>query len=83
MNGVSPEAQEVLKIICAVYAAQPFAVEKADSLRPATLCRAEQQLALKELRQAGILELRQKIWGRSYIKFPCGSSQLSTSISSP
>lgn len=83
MIGLSPEAQEVLKMICAVHAAQPFAVEKADSLRPATLCRAEQQLALKELRQAGVLELRQKIWGRSCIKFPCGSSQLSTSISSP
>jgi hypothetical protein len=70
MNGLSPEAQEVLKMICAAYAAQPFAVEKADSLRPPTLCRAEQRLALKELRQAGMLELRQKIWGEKLYQIP-------------
>lgn len=70
MKGLSSEAQEVLGRICAAYAAQPFPVDKAESLRPAALCRAEQELALQELRQAGLLEMRQKIWGEKLYQIP-------------
>ncbi|UQZ36315.1 hypothetical protein C2I18_23985 [Paenibacillus sp. PK3_47] len=70
MMKLSSEAQEVLQRSCAAYAAQPFAADKAERLRPAALCRAEQQLALLELRQAGMLELRRKIWGEQLYQIP-------------
>lgn len=70
MTALSSSAQEVLRRICAAYAARPFAVERVERLRPAALCRAELQLAMLELRQAGLLELRQKIWGEQLYQIP-------------
>lgn len=66
MNGLSPEAREVLKRIFEAYAARPVAEEQTERLCPAALCRAEQQLALRELREAGIVMLHRKIWGEKY-----------------
>ncbi|WP_019911475.1 helicase-associated domain-containing protein [Paenibacillus sp. HW567] len=63
MNRVSPEARQVLKRIFEAYAARPVPEEQTERLCPAALCRAEQQLALRELREAGIVTLRRKIWG--------------------
>ncbi|WP_054940220.1 helicase-associated domain-containing protein, partial [Paenibacillus ihuae] len=70
MMTLSPPAQEVLRRICAGHAARPFAVEKLERLRPEALCRAELQLAMLELRQAGLVELRQKIWGEQLYQIP-------------
>ncbi len=70
MMTLSPPAQEVLRRICAAHAARPFAVEKLERLRPEALCRAELQLAMLELRQAGLVELRQKIWGEQLYQIP-------------
>ncbi|MHA6532518.1 helicase-associated domain-containing protein [Paenibacillus sp. BAC0078] len=66
MNGLSPEAREVLKRIFEAYAARPVAEEQTERLCPAALCRVEQQLALRELREAGIVMLRRKIWGEKF-----------------
>lgn len=70
MTTLSPSATEVLRQFCAAYADRPFAVEKAERLRPGDLCRAELQLAILELRQAGLVELRQKIWGEQFYQIP-------------
>lgn len=72
MNGLSHEAQQMLQRICKVHAAQAFAAEKVESLRPAVLCRAELQLILKELYEAGMLEQRQKVWGEKLYQIPAG-----------
>ncbi|KWX73935.1 helicase-associated domain-containing protein [Paenibacillus jilunlii] len=63
MNGLTPEALLVLQKIIGACAARPFTEAQAEQLCPAALCRAELQLALLELREAGLLELRQKLWG--------------------
>lgn len=70
MMTLSPSAMEVLGRICAAYADRPFAAEKAERLRPETLCRAELQLAILELRRAGLIELRQKVWGEQLFQIP-------------
>ncbi|QQZ60185.1 hypothetical protein JI735_27245 [Paenibacillus sonchi] len=70
MNGITAEALLVLQKIVKACAARPFAEAQAEQLCPAALCRAELQLALLELREAGMLELRQKLWGRGCIRFP-------------
>lgn len=67
---LTPEAQAVLQAICAEHAASPCAADTLERLRPAFLCRAEQELALNELLMAGMLELRQKIWGEKLYQIP-------------
>ena len=62
----------MLKLLCAEYAAQPFEEGKEERLRPVTLCRAEQKLAMYELRCAGLLIARQKIWGEKLYQIPVG-----------
>lgn len=80
---LTPEAQAVLQAICAEHAASPWAADTIERLRPAFLCRAEQELALNELLMAGMLELRQKMWGEKLYQIPqqrfpgsCGASGL-------
>ncbi|MBT2287789.1 helicase-associated domain-containing protein [Paenibacillus albidus] len=70
MRPLSPEGSEVLRRICAAHAALPFPVDKADRLRPQNLCRAEHKLAIAELLDAGVLELRQKVWGERLYQIP-------------
>ncbi|MNB91026.1 hypothetical protein D3C75_381000 [compost metagenome] len=70
MNKLSPCSIEVLQRICAAYADRAFPVEKAEQLRPEALCRAELQLVVQELRRAGLLELRQRIWGEQLYQIP-------------
>lgn len=70
MLKLTPEAREVLKRICAEHAAGPFAADAAERLRPVFLCRADQELALGELLRAGMLELRQKLWGEKLYQIP-------------
>lgn len=70
MNHVSPEAFNVLKPICAAYAAQPFDEGKEESLCPLGLCRAEQRLAINELQRAGLLTARYKILGEKLYQIP-------------
>lgn len=70
MNQLSAEALEVLKRLCAAYAAQPFDEGKEERLRPTTLCRAEQKLAMNELRRAGLLTARHKILGEKLYQIP-------------
>lgn len=70
MNQLSPEALQLLKLLCAEYAAEPFEEGKEERLRPATLCRAEQKLVMYELRRAGMLVGRQKIWGEKLYQIP-------------
>ncbi|KHL95472.1 hypothetical protein QW71_12205 [Paenibacillus sp. IHB B 3415] len=67
---LTPEAQAVLQAICAEHAASPWAADTIERLRPAFLCRAEQELALNELLMAGMLELRQKMWGEKLYQIP-------------
>ncbi|AIQ58185.1 helicase-associated domain-containing protein [Paenibacillus borealis] len=64
------EAQAVLRAISAEHAASPVAADTIERLRPVYLCRAEQELALNELLQAGMLELRQKMWGEKLYQIP-------------
>lgn len=70
MNQLSPEALQTLKLLCAEYAAEPFEEGREERLRPVTLCRAEQKLAIYELRRAGLLVARQKIWGEKLYQIP-------------
>ncbi|KWX80781.1 hypothetical protein AMQ84_02540 [Paenibacillus riograndensis] len=70
MNGITAEALLVLQKIVKACAARPFAEAQAEQLCPAALCRAELQLALLELREAGLLELRQKLWGERLYQIP-------------
>ncbi|WP_339315629.1 helicase-associated domain-containing protein [Paenibacillus sp. FSL R10-2734] len=70
MNQLSLEALEVLKRLCAAYAALPFEEGKEERLRPTTLCRAEQKLAMNELRRAGLLTARHKILGEKLYQIP-------------
>ncbi|MFC3748762.1 helicase-associated domain-containing protein [Paenibacillus sp. GCM10012306] len=63
MKDLTPDALELLGRICAVYGGQAFEEGKEEQLRPAYLSRAEQRLALSELRRAGLLTARQKLWG--------------------
>lgn len=70
MNQLSPEALEVLKRLCAAYAAQPFEEGREERLRPLTICRAEQKLAINELRRAGMLTARHKILGEKLYQIP-------------
>lgn len=70
MNQLSAEALEVLKRLCAAYAAQPFDEGKEERLRPTKLCRAEQKLAMNELRRAGLLTARHKILGEKLYQIP-------------
>ncbi|KWX89377.1 hypothetical protein AMQ83_00965 [Paenibacillus riograndensis] len=63
MNGITAEGLLMLQKIAKACAARPFAEAQAEQLCPAALCRAELQLALLELREAGLLELRPKLWG--------------------
>ena len=70
MNQLSPEALQMLKLLCAEYAAEPFEEGREERLRPVTLCRAEQRLAIHELRRAGLLIARQKIWGEKLYQIP-------------
>lgn len=67
---LTPEAQAVLQAIYAEHAASPCAADSIERLRPAFLCRAEQELALNELLTAGMLELRQKMWGEKLYQIP-------------
>lgn len=67
---LTPEAQAVLQAICAEHAASPCAADSIERLRPAFLCRAEQELALNELLMAGMLELRQTMWGEKLYQIP-------------
>ncbi len=70
MNQLTLEAREVLRRICMAYAAKPFEAGKEERLRPPYLCRAEQRLAMNELLAAGLLEVRQKIWGEKLYQIP-------------
>ncbi|WP_340008678.1 helicase-associated domain-containing protein [Paenibacillus sp. FSL K6-0276] len=70
MNQLSPESLEVLKRLCAAYAAQLFEEGKEEQLRPTALCRAEQKLAMNELRRAGMLTARHKILGEKLYQVP-------------
>lgn len=70
MNQLSAEALEILKRLCAAYAAQPFDEGKEERWRPTTLCRAEQKLAMNELRRAGLLTARHKILGEKLYQIP-------------
>lgn len=70
MNQLSAEALEVLKRLCAAHASQPFDEGKEERLRPASLCRAEQKLAMNELRRAGLLTARHKILGEKLYQIP-------------
>ncbi|NQX43831.1 helicase-associated domain-containing protein [Paenibacillus tritici] len=67
---LTAEACEVLLRIAAEHAASPFAADTVDRLRPEFLCRAQQALALDELLHAGMLELRQKVWGEKLYQIP-------------
>ena len=67
---LSADACEVLLRIAAEHAASPCTAESVERLRPDFLCRAEQVLALEELLQAGMLELRQKVWGERLYQIP-------------
>lgn len=67
---LTPEACEVLLRICAGYAASPCPADTLERLRPETLCRMQQKLALEELLLAGLLELRQKVWGEQLYQIP-------------
>ncbi|MBW4083951.1 helicase-associated domain-containing protein [Paenibacillus sp. S150] len=70
MKGLSGEALLVLQKLVRACAARPFAEALAERHCPAELCRAELQLALLELREAGLLELRQKLWGEKLYQIP-------------
>ncbi|MEC0168791.1 helicase-associated domain-containing protein [Paenibacillus graminis] len=70
MNGLTAEAMVVLQKIIKACAARPFGEAQAELLCPDALCRAELQLALLELREAGLLELRQKLWGERLYQIP-------------
>lgn len=70
MMGLSREALLVLHQIIKNYAARPFTEAQAEQLSPVLLCRAELHLALLELREAGALELRQKLWGERLYQIP-------------
>lgn len=63
VSNLSADACEVLLRIAAAYAASPCTADAVERLRPEFLCKAEQVLALEELLHAGMLELRQKVWG--------------------
>ncbi|WP_238649792.1 helicase-associated domain-containing protein [Paenibacillus piscarius] len=67
---LTPEACEVLLRICASYAASPCPADTVEQLRPESLCRMQQKLALEELLLAGQLELRQKVWGEKLYQIP-------------
>ncbi|MRN52504.1 helicase-associated domain-containing protein [Paenibacillus monticola] len=70
MKQLTQEAHEVLRRICIAYAAKPFEAGKEERLRPPNLCRAEQRLAINELLNAGMLEVRQNIWGEKLYQIP-------------
>lgn len=70
MNQLSAEALEVLRRLCAAYAALPFEEGREERHRPLTLCRAEQRLAMNELRRAGVLTARHKILGEKLYQIP-------------
>lgn len=70
MPELTAEACEVLLRICAGHAASPCPVDAAERLRPEFLCRMQQKLALEELLHAGMLELRQKVWGEQLYQIP-------------
>ncbi|OKP82584.1 helicase-associated domain-containing protein [Paenibacillus sp. P32E] len=70
MMGLSREALLVLHQIIKNYAAQRFTEAQAEQLSPVSLCRVELHLALLELREAGVLELRQKLWGERLYQIP-------------
>ncbi|NUU64203.1 helicase-associated domain-containing protein [Paenibacillus agri] len=70
MKDLTPDALELLGRLCAVYGGQPFEEGKEEQLRPAYLSRAEQRLALSELRRAGLLMARQKLWGEKLYHIP-------------
>lgn len=70
LNQLSPEALEVLKRLYAAYAAQPFEEGKEERVRPLSLCRAEQKLAMNELRRAGMLTARHKVLGEKLYQIP-------------
>ncbi|WP_379153247.1 helicase-associated domain-containing protein [Paenibacillus sp. sgz5001063] len=70
MMGLSPEALLVLHQIIKAYAARPFNEAQAEQLSPVSLCRVDLHLALLELREAGMLELRQKLWGELLYQIP-------------
>ncbi|MFF2907397.1 helicase-associated domain-containing protein [Paenibacillus sp. NPDC057934] len=70
MKDLTPDALELLGRICAVYGGQPFEEGKEEQLRPSYLSRAEQRLALSELRRAGLLMARQKLWGEKLYHIP-------------
>lgn len=70
MIELTAAAQELIKRICGAYAGQLFEEEKVERFRPVDLCRAEQRLALWELRQAGMLVTLQKMWGEKLYYIP-------------
>ncbi|WP_342477822.1 helicase-associated domain-containing protein [Paenibacillus sp. FSL H7-0350] len=70
ISRLSADACEVLLRIAAEHAASPCTADSIERLRPEFLCRAEQMLALDELLQAGMLELRQKVWGERLYQIP-------------
>lgn len=70
MPKLTSEACEVLLRICAGYAASPCPADTVEQLRPETLCRMQLKLALDELLLAGMLELRQKVWGEKLYQIP-------------
>ncbi|OBZ14549.1 hypothetical protein A8L34_11525 [Bacillus sp. FJAT-27264] len=70
MKDLTSDALELLGRISAVYGGQPFEEGKEEQLRPAYLSRAEQRLALSELRRAGLLMARQKLWGEKLYHIP-------------
>lgn len=70
MPELTPEACEVLLRICAGYAGSPCPAGTVERLKPAYLCRMQQKLALEELLLAGLLELRQKVWGEKLYQIP-------------
>ncbi|MDQ0193144.1 helicase-associated domain-containing protein [Paenibacillus wynnii] len=70
MIQLTAHAEALLKKIYAAYAGQPFEEGKEEQFRPVNLCRAEQRLALSELRQAGFLVALQKMWGEKLYYIP-------------
>ncbi|WP_341347461.1 helicase-associated domain-containing protein [Paenibacillus sp. FSL H3-0469] len=70
ISRLSSDACEVLLRIAAEHAASPCTADSIERLRPEFLCRAEQMLALDELLHAGMLELRQKVWGERLYQVP-------------
>ncbi|KGE16697.1 helicase-associated domain-containing protein [Paenibacillus wynnii] len=70
MIQLTAHAQALLKKLHAAYAGQPFEEGKEEQFRPLDLCRAEQRLALSELRQAGFLAALLKMWGEKLYYIP-------------